>query len=260
MSDVNLDRIVTPELESIEAYGPETGGLTTLDESSWYVDIGDQPIAFPMRLVFQELGVPFKSKLFDGYELWFVPHRVSLLRRKGQAEVVSFGLEVEYMNGKKTCSVVSLFPAPEFTVYGNVGLDFRGSLTTHGLAEKLTDAAAEIGNLPFGKVGFQFGNDTGAEANVKFRYNATVSTPKISAVGLGSRRCAWEFKKDKDPLFGKTIETWSILALPRFQKNLTYRLRFSVTLRIFLIATWRESDWKEINCVLNRDGLLDYAE
>ena len=257
MFEIAINRIATPELEDVVVYGESDSANIDLDPEAWYASIGDMPIGFPVRLVFEELGVEFKSKLYEGYELWFVPHRVSLLRRKGQAEVTSFGMEVEYLNGKKTCSVVSLIPAPEFTVYGNVGFGFQGEIDAQGIAKVLAGQAGSTLDLPLDKSTLQFGKGTGG--SVKFNYSATVSTPRISAVGLGASHCAWEFKKDKDPLFGKTMETWSILALPRFQKELNYRLRFHVTLRTLLIPTWRESDWKEIKCVLNRGALTEYA-
>jgi hypothetical protein len=253
MQDTNLDRISTPELEEVEVYGPESTQNAGLDPDAWYVSISDAPIGFPLSLVYHELGIRNDSKLFDGYELWFVPHRVALNRRKGSAEVVRFGLEVEYQNGKKTCSVISLFPAPEFTTHGSVGTAFQGTLNASGVAEKLTSTVLEQTNFAFAKDAFQFGKSTGASLN--FNFNATVSTPKISAVGLGSRHAAWDMKKDKDPLFGRDIETWSLLALPRFQTKLSYRLRFYVTLRTVFIPTWRESGWTDVECTLSRGGL-----
>jgi hypothetical protein len=49
-------------------------------------------------------------------------------------------------------------------------------------------------------------------ASVGVRLESTVSTPSISAIGIGSSRCEWRLDKQKEPLFGRDIETWSAVA------------------------------------------------
>jgi hypothetical protein len=107
----------------------------------------------------------------------------------------------------------------------------------------------QYGGLTFGaKAGAQ------AEAGVRFEFDATVSTPIVQAVGLGSDECHWGFDKDKKPLFGRDIETWAAVILPKTWDTVTYSMKFYLITRTVFVSTRRESDWTEVTCVLNPDN------
>jgi hypothetical protein len=92
--------------------------------------------------------------------------------------------------------------------------------------------------------------NTGGELSL--RLEATIATPIISAVGLGSSRCEWRFDRDREPLFGRDIETWSVVVLPKRQTSLRLRARFYLISRMLFVPTRRQSDWLELTCPLVR--------
>src|SRR5262249_40175278 len=97
--------------------------------------------------------------------------------------------------------------------------------------------------------GLEFGLTSDME--LSFRYAASVCTPRISATGIGSARCEWRFDKDKEPLFGRDLETWAGVVLPSGQSEIGYRLKYYVITRTFFFPTRRQSQWSDpISCRL----------
>jgi hypothetical protein len=86
---------------------------------------------------------------------------------------------------------------------------------------------------------------------VSLSFSASVVTPFVSAVGLGSTRAEWRFDRYEDALFGRDIETWSILALPKRRRQLRYRIQYNMTTRTFFFPTRTESEWSEVLCTFN---------
>jgi len=78
----------------------------------------------------------------DRFALWAIPHRIAIVRIRGSREVMSCGINVELDAGKKTCSVVSLFPTPQHIVrlHGTLGLSAAGKLTASGQIETAPDS------------------------------------------------------------------------------------------------------------------------
>jgi hypothetical protein len=231
----------------------ELGG-ETVEEGGFFAAAHDQPIGVPVRRILSQFqpeevsGTEREtSKLYNLYrrfELWLIPHGVAILRRSGHAEPVAVGVEVKYKNDDRTCSIRSLIPAPRFLEHGHV----RGSLNLSG---EIDSADAQDAGLPIKEcLGLKF--CFGGKAELAVHFDATVVTPYLSAVGINSSRCEWIFDKHTEPLFGKDIQTWAIVALPKRQTELRYDIRFSFTARTFLISRNYASDWVERVCRLER--------
>lgn len=241
MVEVPLDRSVTSELERNVKFG----GKGKIEEGGFFAQIANQPIAFPLRKVFEELNQPVSLDLYKRFEVWLVPHRLAIVRRRGQAEPTSVGMEIEYQTDGRTCAAAALLPSFQFVVHGEARV--RGTLTTAGEAGADTGTVAPPGPSLV-KAGFEFSSQ--ADGKLGFQFQATVCTPVIAAVGLGASRCEWRFDKLNEPLFGKDIETWTALVLPKRMDEVTYRARFYMNTRTLFLSTRRESDWVSVVCGL----------
>jgi len=238
-----IDLALTTELENVN-FGQED-----INADGFFATGGNRPVGILLRDIQDQLSAGVPKNVSDwmrgNFDIWLIPHRVSIIRRAGLAETISIGLEVEYLNEDCTCSIVSLLPSFQFVVYGggSVGAVFTGKFSPTGESipgDPKTDQ--NKGKLRFGMLEFGL---TGS-MDLSFQYCSTVCTPKISATGIGSSRCEWRFDKDKEPLFGRDIETWAAVVLPAGQTSLNYRLRFYMITRTFIFPTRRQSEWSEI--------------
>ncbi len=237
----DLDRSLSEELESDVNLGSEAV------KESFSVSIANQPIAMRLRDVYKACGkdLPPELALYKMFELWLIPHRFSLIRNSGLAEPTAVGIEVEYVHENTTCSVVSLLPGPKWKEHGKAALGGKlgGKLSATGEIEEIPNLCLS----PLLRLGdLEFAGSTGS--SIEFSFEWTVCTPVISAVGEGDSKCQWRFDKEKEPLFGKTIETWSVLALPRRQKTLEYRMRCYYLRRTLFFATRKEGDFVQVRC------------
>jgi hypothetical protein len=243
MNEYLIERVVSEELER-SVLGPEPG-----EESGFVAQVSDQPIGLNLRSLFADLGnnIPPEVTLYKQFEVWLIPHRFSLIRRRGLAEPTYVGLVVEYIHENATCSVISLIPGPAMQQHGKIhfGADYSGNLSATG-AVSSGQLLTGVPDMIHGALGFRVATDGG----LAFRFEAVVSTPVVSAVGIGSSRCEWGFEKREEPLFGKTIETWSVLVLPKRRKELRYRIKYYYLVRTLFFATRRESDFIEVVCPL----------
>lgn len=246
--DIPLGRVLTPELEGLPNLGSneETEGCVAR--------AGTAPICHDLRDVFDASGQEFPQhlRLYDRFRLWLVPSRLAIIRKSGLSEPVSVGLEVEYDSDGQTCSVVALLPSPEFVVHGSVNVDTKiaGSLDAAGQMSPLPSLDAMRAETAV-KSTMMAGLEIKASAGLGLKFEATVVTPFISAVGVGSSRAEWRFDKHREALFGRDIETWSIVALPKRRKAFAYRVKYSIAARVAFFPTRRESDWTHIECVMN---------
>lgn len=219
--------------------------------------IADRPIAFRLRDVLSALAVeiPKQVDLYKQFELWVVPGHVSVFREHGLAEVVSLGMECEFDSSGSTLCVVELLPGPAFIRHGSIEGDFacRGSISASGDVNPLSgiDAgpnSSEGPSLSLEKQGLRF--EARARGGVQVSFNFVVATPYVHAVGTGSGRSQWRFDRHQEPLFGRDMQMWTVLALPKHQSELKYRARMFITVRTAFFPTRRESDWQEIQCIL----------
>jgi len=245
MDPIPIDKVLCEELERPQDLG------TTIDDSSFFAAPADQPIAFPLGKWYETSGRPRPPELsfYEAYELWVVPHGVSIMRRSGMAEVTAVGLQVKYQTGKKTCCVKSVLPSYRFIDHG--GLSMRVEMGGNAEADpcKAIDALRGSGIAEVATVG-DLKIHAKVEGDLKFFFSANVATPDIQAVGEGSSGCEWRFDRSREPLFGRDIQTWSVVVLPRRQKVLTYSMRFYLNVRTFFFTTRRESDWVKLDCKL----------
>jgi hypothetical protein len=242
--EIPLSRSVSEELETDADLGTEA------EDTEFSACIGDQPLGLKLRDVFTKLNkdVPVECALYKRFDVWLIPHRFSLVRKRGLAEPVAVGLEIEYETKDQTCSVISLIPGPRFQDHGQICLEnsYSGAVDAGGDFTKClenfnTGTALKLGALSFGIT---------AKGRVAFSFHATISTPIISACGEGSSRCEWRFDRYDQPLFGKTIETWAALVLPKRKKELAYTLRFYYLKRTLFFPTRKEGQPIRIVCQL----------
>jgi hypothetical protein len=245
MQEVAIDRILADELERPQDLG------TAVDDSTFFAAPGDQPLGFPLGMMYEKLNQPIPAELgfYDAYELWVVPHSVSIIRRRGWAEVMAVGIEVKYETAGKTCCVKAVLPSYKFVELGSLSMSVELGGNGEASPMRALDLAG-LGDLPIQTVLGDLKIQTKVGAGLKFFFRATVATPNIQAVGEGSSRCEWRFDLDQEPLYGRDIQTWSVVVLPRRQRELTYSMRFYLNLRTFFFTTRRESDWISIPCKL----------
>lgn len=221
--------------------------------------IADRPIAFRLRdvLTAMQIEIPKQVDLYRQFELWMIPGRISVFRERGLAEVVSLGLECEFPSDGSTLCVVELLPGPAFITHGALEGDFacRGSISASGALSPLPDkdpglSTADSNEKPriWQKQGLSF--ESRARGGVQLSFNFNVATPYVHAVGTGSGRSQWRFDRYREVLFGRDMQMWTLLALPKQQRELNYRARMFITVRTAFFPTRRESSWQEIRCVL----------
>lgn len=239
---------VTPALE--QAIAEKDFGEPAIDTGKFVVTVADQPIALGVAALSQRLGreIPPEVDLYQRFAVWVVPHRVSILRRSGVAEVTSVGVECEYLNGEKTCSIVSLLPTTQFIVWGEAdgSLRCQGNLSFVG---EMLPVAGDLAAMSIREAGLGFGTSASAKLSASFSVN--VVTPYIAAVGVGSSRAEWRFDRHKEALFGRDVETWATVVLPKRQKELEMKVRVYVTLRTAFFSTRHQSGWQSVKCTLS---------
>lgn len=244
--EIPIGIALNEQLESIPDLGSD------VEDGGFFARAGSRPIGRSVRCILRDLKMPepADSGLYKRFELWCVPHRVAVIRRSGLAEPISVGIEIEYQNDSQTCSIVSLFPSFEYVEHGRLAgtVSFRGEMSPTGEIspastnpDQSTPALLNLGGLKA---------TASTRGEVSLHLESTVSTPSISAVGVGSSACEWRFDKKREPLFGRDIETWSIVVLPKRQRELRYRMRFYFTSRTVFFQTRRQSDWISVVCLL----------
>ena len=247
MIDLPINTSLAYELEQDLDFGTET----TEETSAFTARVHSTPIGYRLIDLQLQAGTGLESKLslfYDAYDLWLIPHRVSIMRNAGHAEPTSVGIEVEYLPNGRTCCIVALLPSFEYRIHG--GATFGGAFSASGNAEPSTEDIVPTASLPsLGQVGL----GVTAEMHLGFRFASTVATTKIAAVGVGSTRCEWRIDRDVEPLYGRDIETWAVVALPSvttLEDHIKYKIRCSYNSRTFLFNTRRQTEYQNINCKL----------
>src|SRR5689334_12035673 len=128
MPIIEINEPLTRELEG----GGDLG--TPFEEGGFAAEVADQPIGYSVRELFRGLNrpVPEGIALYKRFDTWIVPHRLSIIRRRGFAEPTSVGLEVQYENQNRTCSIVSLIPSFQFAEHGKLSAKFQGEFSATG--------------------------------------------------------------------------------------------------------------------------------
>jgi hypothetical protein len=155
------------------------------------------------------------------------------------------GIEVKYDTQGGTCSVRSLIPTFRYIEHGHVRCRVGMSGEVGGPAEAAPPGEFVGRELLGLKCGFKAGG------SLELQFDAAVCTPYISCVGQSSSGCEWRFDKYEEPLFGRDISTWAIVALPSRRTELRYSVRYYIEARTFIFTHHYESDWVECECQLD---------
>lgn len=236
------------EIEQLLAYELGDGDLGTEHEFKGFsAQIADKPVGHSLlSLAGKDKDEPVPP-FYKRFSIWAVPHRLSIIRRKGLSEPISVGVEVEYQTGGKTCSIVGLFPSFEFCAVGTIGGTFSANADLGGNLTVSESLPEETGQKKLGQltVGLQ------TKGNVGLTLQCQIITPKIMAAGIGSSHCEWRFDANGQPLYGRDLETWSLVALGKSQKELAYKMRFYVITRLAFVPQRFQSRWEDVVCQLS---------
>jgi hypothetical protein len=255
---LSFERILSPALERLEVEesdaalapadngGPPIRAPKTELLDGFGVEIADRPMAFRLESVCRARGVPMPEGFAlyaKSFDLWLVPHRVSVVRRNGLSEITSLGIAVRYLVEEDPCVVVSLLPEARFVDAGR--LTFAASTDLHGNLS----AVETIDNLgPVAEGMLRVGVEASLGASLAFEL--TLVSPIVSAVGKGSSRAEWMFEQKGPPLHGRDIETWSVLCLPPGRTSIDYEISLSLVRRLAFLPTRRETTPRRLTCRL----------
>ncbi|RYD84558.1 MAG: hypothetical protein EOP84_05165 [Verrucomicrobiaceae bacterium] len=219
MKRIFLDKELNLELDGEVTYG--SSSEYAYEGSNFYVDIADAPIPVHLTSLIAKHDLGTLPDVYFDHDLWLVPHRVAIHRRQGLWEVTEVGMEVNFKTGGRTLSIVSLFPGPKTLTIGSAGINLETDINAkvdwkHSLDDPM------LSSLKLG---------VAAGGRLAMAANATISIPSVAASGEGSTRCAWQFLKDQEPLFGKTVECWSLVAVNRMETRLSWSTKVYVTFR-----------------------------
>src|SRR5664280_2194783 len=174
--DIELDRTLSYELNSGHLGGEVEG-------PGFVARVADGPIAtsLPETLTAAGKAIPKTLSLYERFGVWIVPHRLAIIRRKGLAEPVAVGVQIQYVVDG-TCSILGLFPSFEYRVVGEIGGNFHAELGASGeIGAALSpdvagvDSSSVGANLGSLKVGIRTG------ATIGLDLSCSVSTSIISA-------------------------------------------------------------------------------
>lgn len=217
--------------------------------------IADNPIAYSISDIYNKLGYDVKEKvdLYSGFNIWVIPTNVNILKDGGITEPVKVGIEIEFRNDQirlnkgMTCCIVSLLPSSEYTTTGELSGSIFGNISASGEVKPINTPKELREWLPISpNLSVELGTNIKSGLNWKYQ----VTTPLLSAVGLGSSRAEWVFHEGKNPLHGKDLETWTLLTLPDHISQLEYRVRLYLVLRTAYFPTRRSSDWKTLKSTM----------
>lgn len=248
--ELNFNKELAPELGA-----PGLLGGSAVAELGICATIASSPVAVSLRTALAvsvggalEFGMTDSEiqELYKRFNIWIIPHVVSIVRRSGVYEPTYVGVQVRYKTGDRTCSVRSLIPSPQFVQHGT----FSAAISLQGEIGP-TNALGTARTLAMGALGLNFGVD--GKSRITATVQASVATPYISAVGVGSNGCEWRFDRHEEPLFGRDIHTWAVVALSKYEVELKYSMRFYVGVRRLIITKRFESKWKQIVCALPTD-------
>jgi hypothetical protein len=241
--DIDIDVPFSAELEDADLGS----------ESHFRARIAEQPLAIPVLDLFRarNVSIPPEYKLFDGFELYLVPHRVSILKDSILHEVTEVGLRVTYDVGEMTCAIVSLIPEFQFVELATAS--FAASLSVNGEL-----APAKIGTqeyLPVQGGSLEVSGTAATSAALNLR--GSLTTPLISAVGKGSRTAEWVLKYNGKPLYGRDIETWAIVVMPAGLDSLEYDIQLHFCHRVIFVPTRWDSQVQRLKCKILRRSSSD---
>jgi hypothetical protein len=238
--DVPFNQALNPELEGEVELGPE------VQEHGLVARLGMQPVPAPLdAAVGLDPESPLAKRLAHRtFRLWLVPHNFGVIRRSGFREPTLASLEIRYLSDGRTCSVQGLFPQPQYLQAGE--LNFESSIHADG---SLTVGVGEAQGVTSELAGITVAASSSVGGTLRLR--ASVEVPVVSAVGIGGDHCEWCFGEFGGSLLGKDIRCWSLLVLPRRQRELKMEMRLRVTHRLAFFAARMDTDWVAVTTALS---------
>lgn len=212
---------------------------TATKVASFLVNVGEAPLA--RRLPDTFLGS--ESARFDAV---LVPHTVNIVRVEGFREITQFGMHVTYVPELpgQTCSVIRQIPAASFIANGEFSAAIAADGTLSGTGGVSTESVAGV------KVGagtFAMRQALTATVGASLQCRFKVLTPKIAAVGTGSREAIWTFDAGGDVLLhGTPIETYSLLVVPKGLTTVRYSMRIWMRHKIVLFTSYWEAETRDL--------------
>ena len=244
--------LVTPrQLIGNRVFGPSKKDLSDgeLNHAGLRARVHEAPVAHSLKALCESLGREVKSDLYSSFDVWIVPHRISVIRHSGLSEVTAIGCQVRYERNGRTLSIVSLLPASQFVTLGKVGgeiaikmacdLTETGEALNKSNSDEQIDKSLKLGPLSVG---------VSANAEIGLNLATDVLTPHIAAVGVGSTSCDFRFDRHKEQLFNRDIETWALVALPKRTREIQYAIKYYFVSRLAFFPTRCESEWVQITC------------
>jgi hypothetical protein len=251
MREVEFNLITPEQLIGPKSFGPRKEEAPAEELTGLRARVHEAPVAYSLKALFDSLGKQVKSELYSSFDVWIVPHRISVIRHSGLAEVTAVGCQIRYEASRKTLSIVSLLPASQFISLGRLGakieLKMGCDLAETGAALEQTTVMNEGGqSIKLGPLAVGLA----AHSEIGLNLQAEVLTPYIAAVGVGSTSCDFRFDRHKEQLFNRDIETWALVALPKRSKEIEYSIKYYFDSRVVFVPTRRESEWVRVTCRL----------
>jgi hypothetical protein len=217
--------------------------------------IHDRPVAVSIKDMMSAANAAAAAKIYKRFDLWLVPHRFSIRRVSGSSKIVKAGCDVEYFDTDQTFSILGLVPAPEFVDRLAANLDFEASakalLTESGALEFALPLPADLGLKPVSGSA-SLSTSISLQGGFKVALSLKMVTPFVAAIGVGSRQCMFEFSAHNLPLSDRDIETWALVALPKGEPDIAFRMRcFYSSRRIAVPRHWRTA-WTEVTATASR--------
>jgi hypothetical protein len=241
---VSVDQLTSPHIESIMVLSPDGAE----SEPDWFeARIAGGTRCISLKRVFDILGrsTAGVEPLYSHYDVWLIPHRVSVMLRTRFADLTSVGIEVDYRTEHGSSSILSLLPSSQYVQ--RESLTLGAMISANGSTRPATDSVAGEGaGFVFDGLGFSSGSNN----EIRIQFKNPLPTAGINAVGIGSSHCEWRFDKNGHPLFGRDIETLSVVALPRGREELDHRIKVYVMAKRFLWPIRLESNWTEFQAQL----------
>jgi hypothetical protein len=257
MRELEMTEVSAKAANQIEGIGQYLGPSTQEDQRGqpfgFAATIHDAPIALSAREIFTSSGVPITLPIYDRFDLWLVPHRFSVTKKFGMGTIDSAGCDVEYSDNQGTLSIVSLFPCAQFVKRTPVGviakLDATAVLSQSGLNELISEQATDAfeANVSVNMQGFGLKIRFGKEMGISLRLE--IPTPLVLASGTGASTCQFLFMAGEEPIFGRDLETWAVVAAHKRLRELKYRMRVCyVAKRLFIPRRW-ETAWADLTAI-----------
>lgn len=242
------------EIEGGQHLGPSVPEVAP-PTSEFRAQIHDRPVAVSVRDIMTAANVPPAAKLYKRFDLWLVPHRFSIRHVDGSSKIIKAGCEVEYIDVDQTFSILGLLPAPEFvdrlSAHLNVEASAKALLSESGALELALPLPGDLGLKPVSGSA-SLSSSVSLDGGFKLGLSLKLMTPFVAAIGVGSRQCMFEFSAHDVPLSDRDIETWALVALPKGEPEIAYRMRCFYSSRRFIVPRHWRTAWSEVTATPSR--------